>query len=341
MTDEVKAYKEGQKLYVFLLSVGIVLFVFMFFWSICHGNYSTSFSDVMNSFLHPDSCPDVRRIVILSRLPRLIGSVFVGAALSVSGLVYQELFYNRMASPDLLGVSAGSGAGAAIAILAGSGFGATSVFAFFGGVIAVLLTRLASRLFGRKTDKSVSLILAGIVIGGLMNSIMSLFKYISNDAQLATITFWLMGGFYNTTYKQLVVAVPGIIIGIGILWPIRYRISLLRESEKGSITLGVNVKVIKNLCVIVATVITALSICISGTIGWIGLAIPNLVRELVKNDGKKLFSLTLVYGAVFTELCDYLARTLSKTEIPVGIISGILGAIMFIAVLVVRKRRKY
>ena len=115
---------------------------------------------------------------------------------------------------------------------------------------------------------------------------------------------------------------------------------MLRNGESDAIIHGIDAGKLKKICIVTATIITSVSVCLSGTIGWIGLAIPNLIRELVNNDGKKLFTLTLIYGAVFAEICDYLSRTLSKTEIPVGIISGILGAGMFMIVLFMRRVRE-
>lgn len=205
--------------------------------------------------------------------------------------------------------------------------------------MAVFLTVASSKLFGRSDKTAASLILAGIVVGGLMNSLLGLFKYLSNDAQLASITFWLLGGFYNTTYRQLAVAAPIIIIGIIVLFLLRWKIVMLRSGDSDAYTHGINARLLRKTCIIITTIVTSVSICISGTIGWIGLAIPNLMRLLVQNDGRKLMPLSIVYGILFTVICDLLARTITNTEIPVGIISGFLGAIMFILVLFVQAKR--
>ena len=183
------------------------------------------------------------------------------------------------------------------------------------------------------------LILAGICVGGLINSLLGLFMYLSNYAQLASSTFWLLGGFYNTTYRQLAVAAPIIIIGIIVLFLLRWKIVMLRSGDSDAYTHGINARLLRKTCIIITTIVTSVSICISGTIGWIGLAIPNLMRLLVQNDGRKLMPLSIVYGILFTVICDLLARTITNTEIPVGIISGFLGAIMFILVLFVQAKR--
>ncbi len=318
---------------------GFVAVVVVFVISLCWGNYKTTPMDVWAALTHPDANSQIYTIITLSRLPRLLASILVGASLSVAGLTYQEIFSNRMASPDILGVSAGAGVGASVSIYYGFSFLLTGFFAFLGGVVAVFLTVASSKLFGRSDKTAASLILAGIVVGGLMNSLLGLFKYLSNDAQLASITFWLLGGFYNTTYRQLAVAAPIIIIGIIVLFLLRWKIVMLRSGDSDAYTHGINARLLRKTCIIITTIVTSVSICISGTIGWIGLAIPNLMRLLVQNDGRKLMPLSIVYGILFTVICDLLARTITNTEIPVGIISGFLGAIMFILVLFVQAKR--
>lgn len=338
VNSETDIYRRNRRFYFVLLLSGIILDVLIFGASLCIGNYKTTFADVISVLINQQANVQVYKIVVHSRLPRLISAVFVGAALSIAGLTYQDIFSNRMASPDILGVSAGAGVGASISIYYGISFWLTGLFSFIGGVAAVCLTIATSKLFAKMNYDSVSLILAGIVIGGLMNSFLGFFKYLSNDSQLASITFWLLGGFYNTQYRQLTVACPIITIGIVILFLLRWKIVMLRSGDSDAYTHGINAAIIRNLCITVTTIITSISICISGTIGWIGLAIPNLMRLLIKNDGRRLMPLSIVYGILLTEICDLLARTITNTEIPVGIISGFIGAAMFIFVLIVQKR---
>lgn len=339
MTDEASIYKKSQRRYWLLLAIGILLASTAFIMSLCIGNYKTTPAEVLAVLMHPETNPQTYKIITLSRLPRLLASVLVGAALSVAGLTYQDIFSNRMASPDILGVSAGAGVGASISIYFGFGFVGTSFCAFVGGVLAVLLTVVSSKLFGKSDRSSAPLILAGIVVGGLMNSLLGLFKYLSNDSQLASITFWLLGGFYNTSYSQLAVASPVIISGTAVLFLLRWKIVMLRSGDSDAYAHGINAKRLRRTCIIITTIITSVSICVSGTIGWIGLAIPNLMRLLVQNDGRKLMPLSIIYGILFTQICDLLARTITNTEMPVGIISGFIGAIMFIVVLLIQAKR--
>ena len=335
-TVEEKQYETSKRLFWALMAIGLVLLVSIVCLSLTCGNFQTSLSDVILAIINSNDNPRVYRIITLSRVPRLIAALFVGAALSVAGLVYQDIFLNRMASPDLLGVSAGAGCGASFAIIMGLGFSMIGMMSFLGGIIAVALTIVVSNLFGR-TNKSIALILSGIVIAGLMNSLLGLFKYVSSDTQLATITFWLLGGFNAITYKQLTLVIPIVSVGLVMLYLFRWKILMLRNGDLDAKMHGINAIALRYVVILVSTIITALSVCISGTIGWIGLAIPNLMRIFVSNDSKRLMPLTIVYGMVFTATCDLLARTLTKSEIPVGIISGALGACLFVIVLIVRR----
>ena len=340
MTNESRIFDKNRRKYRILLSAGIVLCAAVFILSLCLGNYGTSLPDVINAFLHPDQYPQIHNILLRSRLPRVLAAVFVGAALSASGMVYQDLFANRMASPDVLGVSAGAGVGASIPIFYGLSFSLVSLFSFLGGIISVSLTIITSRLFENKEKGSGSLILSGIVIGGLMNSLLGIFKYLANDAQLSTITFWLLGGFSKVEWNALMIVCPVVAVCLTMLFLLRWKIVMLRNGDEDARTHGIDAKRLRGICIVLATVITAVSVCISGTIGWIGLAIPNLMRLLVRNDGKWMLPLSIVYGMFFTELCDLLARTITNTEIPVGILSGILGAGMFIVVLFVQMKKE-
>lgn len=337
-TKEEIEYKKRNINYLLLVLGGVFALATIIVISLINGNYKTSFSDAFTVLMNPETNKQVYNIILYSRLPRLVASLIVGAALSVAGLVYQEIFKNSMASPDVLGVSQGASVGAAIAIILGFSFWMIGVVSFIIGVCTVVLTIILSRLFsGSDSNRTISLILSGIVIGGFMSSTLGFLKYISNDTQLSTITFWLMGGFYNVTYDQLFVVVPIISICIVGLFLFRWNIGMLKRGDKDAKSHGINAGLTKVFVIVLSTIVTALSVGISGTVGWIGLAIPNLVRLIVKNNSKHIMGLTILYGMVFTGLCDLLARTLTPFEIPVGIITGCLGAIIFVVALAIRR----
>lgn len=336
-SEEGRIYNEARKKFYLFLCVGVLLLVAAVFCSLTKGKIQTSPQKVIRSFFDPES--DIRSIIIYGRLPRLIAAAAIGAALSVSGFVFQSLFVNDMASPDILGVSSGAGLGASMAIWGGFGSVSICLLSFFGGIISVGSTIAVSHIFRKDVGKSLSLILSGIIIGGFMNSAIGLFKFLANDTQLSSITYWLLGGLMGVNWGyQLIAASLIIIIGITVLWPLRWEIIILGNGTEDAQLHGVKVKRITCFCILFATLITAASVSIGGTIGWIGLAIPNMVKVVLKYDNKHAMPLVILYGATFTIFSDFLARKLSNSEIPIGIITGMLGAVIFILVLVVRRK---
>lgn len=213
---EEQVFKKNKRRYITLVIAAIVGVIVIFLTSLCVGNYKTSVNDVFLALFNKDDYPQIYTIVVYSRMPRLIASMLVGASLALSGFCYQSIFKNKMASPDLLGVSAGSSVGAVIAILLNASFAIISIFSFLGGIIAVLITALIARLF-KGNNFSVSLLLSGIVVSGLMNALVGIAKFVSNDAQLSSITYWLLGGFNNAKYEQLVIVCPIMLVCIVIL----------------------------------------------------------------------------------------------------------------------------
>jgi len=330
-------YDKSKNRYIIFLIVGFIILFGLMFLSVTCGNYNTSIYDVVQAFINPESNQQVYNIVIFSRIPRLLAAIVIGAALSVSGLVFQDIFLNHMASPDILGVSSGAGLGASMAIFFGFGYISVWIFSFIGGIASVCITVLVSSFFQSNSGKSVTLILSGIIIGGLMNSAIGLLKYLSNDAQLSSITYWLLGGLYNTNYSQLKIAVPITVFGILFLYLLRWKIILLRNDTIDAKMHGVNARKIRFISISLATLITAMSVSVGGNIGWIGLAIPNMMKVVLKDDNKYNMPLVILYGMAFTVLSDLLARTLSMSEIPIGIITGIMGSVVFVAVLLIRR----
>lgn len=336
-TSEGCNYDKSKNRYTIFLIVGfIILFGFVVL-SITCGNYKTSLQDIVQISISPESNQQVYNIVMFSRIPRLLAAIVIGAALSVSGLVFQDIFLNHMASPDILGVSSGAGLGASMAIFFGFGYVSIWLFSFIGGIASVCITVLVSSFFQNNSGKSITLILSGIIIGGLMNSVIGLLKYLSNDAQLSSITYWLLGGLYNTNYSQLKVAVPITAFGILFLYLLRWKIILLRNDTIDAQMHGVNARKIKFVAISLATLITAMSVSVGGNIGWIGLAVPNMMKVILKDDNKYTMPLVILYGMAFTVLSDLLARTLSMSEIPIGIITGIMGSVVFVVVLLARR----
>ena len=270
------------------------------------------------------------------RLPRLMAGILVGAGLSVSGAAFQGLFRNPLVSPHILGVSAGAGLGAALGILFFGNIFAVQVLSFLFGLAAVMMTYALSRIY--KTTPVLMLVLAGIIVGALFSSLTSLLKYIADPVNnMPSIVFWLLGSLNNASNKDMIIVGPIIIIGIIVLLLIRWRINLLAMGEEDARALGVDTDRIRAAIIICATMISAASVSIGGIIGWIGLVIPHIGRILVGPDNKKLLPVATLVGASYLIAVDTVARTAMETEIPIGIITALVGAPIFAYLL--RKNR--
>ncbi|WP_300035569.1 iron ABC transporter permease [Methanospirillum sp.] len=275
-------------------------------------------------------------IVMQVRLPRIIAAVMVGAALSMAGAAYQGLFKNPLVSPDILGVSSGAGFGAAVAILISSSSWMIQVSAFAGGIAAVLCTYLLSRLY--KSGQILVLVLSGVIVSSFFGALLSITKYVADPYEkLPTIIFWLMGSLSSVRYTDLFAIAPAMFLGGTILLLIRWRINLLSLGSDEARTLGVDMKQITRIIILCATLLTAASVCISGIIGWVGLVVPHLGRMVTGPDYRRLLPMTIVMGASYLLIMDDLSRTLITTEIPLGILTALLGAPFFAYLLWRRK----
>jgi len=258
------------------------------------------------------------------RLPRVVSSVLVGAALAVAGAVYQAVFKNPLVSPDYLGVTGGASIGAAIAILLSLSAIYISLAAFIGGILAMVLAMLIPLLL--RNNANIMLVLAGVIVGAAMSSILGFIKYLADpDSQLASIIYWTMGSFQYVTMNDFLVILPIIALPMLLIFSMSYRIDILSMGEDEAKALGINVTVVRTITLVSATLITAASVCISGTIGWVGLIIPHLCRLLVGPSSRRLLPLAAVFGGLFMLLVDTATRTISVTEMPVSILTGALG----------------
>jgi len=262
------------------------------------------------------------------RLPRLLAGILVGAGLSISGAAFQGLFRNPLVSPHILGVSAGAGLGAALAILFFGNIIAIQCFSFVFSLIAVSMTYGLSRVY--RTTPVLMLVLSGIIVGALFSASTSLLKYIADPINtMPSIVFWLLGSLNNASNQDMIIVGPIIIIGITVLLLIRWRINLLAMGEEDARALGVDTGRIRLTIIICATMISAAAVSIAGIIGWIGLVIPHIGRLLVGPDNKYLLPVTVLVGASYLVAVDTLARTAIETEIPIGILTAIVGAPIF------------
>jgi len=267
-------------------------------------------------------------VIIDVRLPRLLAGLLVGAGLSISGASFQGLFRNPLVSPHILGVAAGAGFGAALAILLFDEVILSQIFSFTFGMIAVILTYMLSRVY--RSTPVLMMVLAGIIVGALFSALTSFIKYAADPTnKMPAIVFWLLGSLNNAGRKELVIIGPLITVCSTILLLLRWRINVIAMGEEDAKALGVNTKRIKTVIILCATVITASAVCISGIIGWIGLVIPHIGRLLVGPDHRYLLPASLFTGAAYLVIVDTIARSAMVTEIPIGILTAIIGAPVF------------
>lgn len=317
--------------------IALVLLFFVFAVALMVGRYNISPTVFFKAIGGNPEWSMERSIIVNLRLPRTIVAVLVGIALSLSGLLYQETFRNKLVSPDLLGVSSGAGVGAAIAIVTGFSAAAVGSLAFAFGIGTVLLTLFISRVFRNKS--SMTLVLSGIIVGGLAGSLLSFVKYIADaETTLASITFWLMGSFEEVTMKDVWFLLPIVAVCFVITLSISWRINIVALGYEEAQTKGINYRFYRALIIFIATLLTAGSVAVAGTIGWIGLVIPHIIRLLVGRNTVRTIPLTALFGAIFMVLSDILSRTFTPAEIPLSAITGFFGTIIFVVILAFKKR---
>jgi iron complex transport system permease protein len=274
------------------------------------------------------------------RLPRTIVALLVGISLSVSGLVYQEVFRNKLVSPDFLGVSSGASVGAAFAIILGLSAWYISMFAFAIGIIAMLLTLFFANIINRQSPTI--LVLAGIVVSSLMGALISIIKYAApSEIILADITFWLMGSFASAKYQAISLLLPVVLIGTTILFLMRWKINIVGQGMFEAQSQGLNYKKYQYIIIIIATFLTATCVAFAGVIGWIGLIVPHIVRFFVGKNTKHTIPLTMLFGAIFSISADILSRTFTPSEIPISAITGLLGTLIFGLTLYINRSKNY
>ena len=272
--------------------------------------------------------PLMESLIINIRLPRVLTALIVGGGLTAAGIAFQALFSNPLATPDILGVTSAASLGAVLGIILSLGTMGIQVLAMIFGLLSILIT---INLVKRDETSMIMLVLAGIIVSSLGNALASLLKYTADPMdKLPQITYWLMGSFGRTSYKNLALAGPLILISIFVIYKMRWSLNLLSLSEDEARSLGINVKKTRLIFILAATLITASSVSICGQIGWIGLIIPHLVRLMVGSNNLYTLPLGISFGAGFMVLIEALSRTVSVIELPISILTAIIGAPIFI-----------
>lgn len=282
--------------------------------------------------------PLVETVIVQVRLPRVMGAVLVGAALAAAGAAYQAMLRNPLVSPDILGVSSGAGLGAALGIFFSLPVLGIQALAFALGLATVFLVYLIASA-ARGNDPVLILVLSGVVVGALASAAISLLKIMADPYdQLPAITFWLMGSLASLDPDDIKSALPAALIGLAPLYALRWRMNLLSLDDEEGQALGVDTLRLRMMFVASATLMTSAVVSISGIIGWVGLIMPHIARMLVGPNFNRLLPASMLLGAAYLLLVDNLARSMTSIELPLGILTALLGAPFFLWLLISGRR---
>lgn len=321
--------KKSGKLVTIVLLVILPIIVSL----IClgFGRLNIPMSDIIRYFMGEVIEPRYALTLSNIRIPRLLSTIVVGASLPLAGLIFQSYFSNPLATPDTLGVASGSSFGAALGILCGLNIFGIEFVAFAFGILTIIITGITGM---RRDESKQTIILAGIIVGSLFQSLISLVKFVADtDTVLPSITFFLMGSFQSVGKETLMVSIPIVVICIAVIFLLRWRINLLTVDDDVVKTLGVNINLLRFIVIIAATIITAISIAMAGQVGWVGLIVPHFCRMLVGENHTKLVPFTISIGICFMVIVDTISRSMFAAEIPISVLTSMIGAPFFIYML--------
>ncbi len=324
-------------LILFILTLSAVL---ISFWI---GYYPLSPREVILAFLsglgvETDVIPQAVTIFWKIRLPRILAALLIGAALSASGAVNQGMYRNPLVAPDILGMSAGAGMGAAFSIFFGLPYWCTQISAFLFGSLAVFLSYYISTKSVH--SQVLSLVLTGTMIGSLCNSVVTLIKYLAdpNDV-LQQLTFWLMGSLNKVQMESVLFSAIPMTVGFFILLALRWRMNLLVLDDEEAQSLGIDTRKYRLILIAASTLLGASAVCLGGLIGWVGLMIPHLCRSLFGPDFRRLLPGCMLFGALYLLLMDDLARAFFTMELPIGVVTAFMGAPFFVSLILKGRER--
>lgn len=302
------------------------------------GRYSVSVPDTLHALAasvtgHMAQLDPTQASVLFSiRSPRVLLALFVGAGLSVSGAAFQGLFTNPLATPDTLGVASGASFGAAVALMLSKNLLIVQVCALAFGLCAILLTSFIGRQGGK--NSVVMVVLSGMVVSSLFQALVSFVKFVADPQDvLPSITYWLMGSLTGVTYSSLLLGLPFVVAGTLVLFLLRWRLNIMALSDDEANSLGVNVKRVRLSIMFAATFVTASCISMCGQVGWVGLLVPHVARMVYGSNNRDVVPASISLGATFLIIIDTVARTATAAEIPISILTAVIGAPFFIILL--------
>ncbi|PKL41831.1 MAG: ABC transporter permease [Candidatus Riflebacteria bacterium HGW-Riflebacteria-1] len=273
-----------------------------------------------------------KTVITEIRLPRILAAVFCGAALAVSGAAYQSMFMNPLVSPALLGVLAGAAFGASLGMLLSKSMLVAQLSAFIFGGVAVGLAVFLTKFF--PGNRLIMLIMGGVISSSLFTSLLSVIKFVA-DAQneLPAIVYWLMGGFSAVSSSAAYLVLPFIAVGMILIIAMSGYMNVLSMGDEEATSLGVDVKRIRTVLIIITTLISSLTVALGGMIGWVGLMIPHIARMICGPDNRRLLPMSALIGAIYLLIVDNICRAAFSGEIPIGIMTSLMGVPFFILVL--------
>jgi len=338
--DDLMEVLNLRKVLIVISILMVISFLAIIFSSVV-GVADISFKDALNIILRRLINPEEIRsqesdkevILLEIRIPRRIFSFLVGASLSIAGVLFQVILKNPLAEPYILGVSGGSAVGAIAAILLGLSFGIyITVFSFLGALLSVLILLFISTLDGEMSASA--LLLGGVIINAFFSAIVMFLISIASRSEIQSAVFWLMGDLSQASYRNLEVVFPVVLIGSVISFFLSRKLNILSLGDETALQLGVKAKVYNKLILLLASLLTATVVSMSGLIGFVGLIIPHIVRLSLGADHRILIPSAFFTGGIYLLLSDTLARTLrTPSELPVGVVTAIIGAPFFLYLL--------
>lgn len=326
-----------KRKYYFTIGALVAILVVGAYISIHVGTLKIPMSAVFYNFdaaktgLSPEQAESFRTIVEQIRFPRVLAALLCGLALSMSGAAFQSMFRNPLVSPDLLGVLAGAAFGASLGMILGNSFLGAQVGAFIFGILAVALAAVLARLF--PGNRLVMLIMGGVISTSLFTSLLSVIKYVADSQnKLPAIVYWLMGGFSSVTSDSLKICAPIIVVGSIVVLCMSGYLNLLSLGDEEAQALGVNAPLVRAIIITMTTAICATTVALGGMIGWVGLMIPHIARMIVGPDNRRVLPVAALVGAIYLILVDDMCRCAFGSEIPIGIVTSLLGVPFFIFV---------
>ena len=328
----------------FCLILGILLLLSFFLSFLCGRYSSVSITDIIHLFLNKvcgsnyDISSNTEAVILQLRLPRIIGACLIGTALAISGCAYQALFGNPIASPDTLGVSNAASFAAVLGIILNMNSISVKLLAFCVGTITVLMVFFLGSKISRGKNLTAYLLLIGMVVSSVFSAMLSILKYIADpENQLPQITYWLMGSLSKIAVDDIKIFIVFFITGTIPLFLLRWRMNLLILSEAEMKSIGENIIQLRAVVIVCATLLTASATALTGGISWVGLMIPHLVRKIVGHDFRKVVPSSALLGAFFLLIMDDLSRSISVNELPISILTSLVGAPIFFVIILMNR----